>query len=190
MPSSGTLRRLTLVRTDVSEDPSASFIRVTRICELGTTLAATINRRTLRRNTKSHGVTSQKTPSYQYLFLEDVTEMFQQLQLYIHAYCNNIGFNLPWSTSIITEGIRTVQYSHGLQAAGLGSIPGSTRLVSYTPSSPLLEPILSSRYLLLFPRVNSCRSVNLTTHIHVQSRLRKSGLYFRSLMLSCHCLTN
>jgi hypothetical protein len=30
-----------LVRTDVSEEPSASFIRVTRIGELGTTQAAT-----------------------------------------------------------------------------------------------------------------------------------------------------
>jgi hypothetical protein len=38
MASSGTLRRVALVRTDVSEEPSASFIRVTRIGELGTTL--------------------------------------------------------------------------------------------------------------------------------------------------------
>jgi hypothetical protein len=45
------LRRVALVRADVSEEPSASFIRVTRIGELGTTLAATSNRRTLRRNT-------------------------------------------------------------------------------------------------------------------------------------------
>jgi hypothetical protein len=30
-----------LVRTDVSEEPSASFIRVTRIGELGATLAVT-----------------------------------------------------------------------------------------------------------------------------------------------------
>jgi hypothetical protein len=37
------LRRVALVRTDVSEEPSASFIRVTRIGELGTTLAATSN---------------------------------------------------------------------------------------------------------------------------------------------------
>jgi hypothetical protein len=29
------LRRVALVRTDVSEEPSASFIRVTRIGELG-----------------------------------------------------------------------------------------------------------------------------------------------------------
>jgi hypothetical protein len=49
MVSSGTLRRVALVRTDVSEEPGASFIRVTRISELGTTQAATINRHTLRR---------------------------------------------------------------------------------------------------------------------------------------------
>jgi hypothetical protein len=51
MVSSGLLRRVALVRTDVSEDPSASFIRVTKIGELGTTQAATSNRRTLRRTT-------------------------------------------------------------------------------------------------------------------------------------------
>jgi hypothetical protein len=46
------LRRVALVRTNVSEELSASFIRVTRIDELGTTLALTSNRRTLRRNIK------------------------------------------------------------------------------------------------------------------------------------------
>jgi hypothetical protein len=51
MVSSGLLRRVALVRTDVSEEPDASFIRVTKIDELGTTQAATSNRRTLRRNT-------------------------------------------------------------------------------------------------------------------------------------------
>jgi hypothetical protein len=39
------------VRTDVSEELSASIIRVTRIGEPGT-LAVTSNRRTLRRHTK------------------------------------------------------------------------------------------------------------------------------------------
>jgi hypothetical protein len=43
------LRRVALVRTEVSEELSAYFIRVTRIDELGTTLAVTINRRTLQR---------------------------------------------------------------------------------------------------------------------------------------------
>jgi hypothetical protein len=42
------------VRTDVSEELSTSFIRVTRISELGTTLAVTNNQHTLRRNTKSN----------------------------------------------------------------------------------------------------------------------------------------
>jgi hypothetical protein len=49
MVSSWMLRRVALVRTDVSEELSSSFIRVTRICELGTTLAVTNNRCTLRR---------------------------------------------------------------------------------------------------------------------------------------------
>jgi hypothetical protein len=40
------LRRLALVRTDVSEELSASFIRVTRIGELCTTLAVTRYRHT------------------------------------------------------------------------------------------------------------------------------------------------
>jgi hypothetical protein len=45
------LRRVTLVRTDVSEQRIASIIRVTRIGELETTLAVTSNRRALRRST-------------------------------------------------------------------------------------------------------------------------------------------
>jgi hypothetical protein len=52
MPSSGMLRRVALVRTDVSEQLSVSIIRVTRIGELGITLAVTSNRRALRRNAK------------------------------------------------------------------------------------------------------------------------------------------
>jgi hypothetical protein len=47
MVSSGMLRLMAVVRTDVSEELSASFIRVTRIGELGTTLAVTSNRHAL-----------------------------------------------------------------------------------------------------------------------------------------------
>jgi ethanolamine ammonia-lyase large subunit len=47
MESSGILRRVALVRTDISEELSASFIRETRIGELGTTIAVTSNRRRL-----------------------------------------------------------------------------------------------------------------------------------------------
>jgi hypothetical protein len=44
------LRRVALVRTDVSEELSASFVRVTRIGELGMSVV-TSNRRKLPRNT-------------------------------------------------------------------------------------------------------------------------------------------
>jgi hypothetical protein len=43
MASSWMLRRVALVRTDVSEEFSASIIRVIRICKLGTTLALGIS---------------------------------------------------------------------------------------------------------------------------------------------------
>jgi hypothetical protein len=51
MLSPGILRHATLVRTEVLEECIASIIRVTRIGDLGTTLAGTSNRSTLRRNT-------------------------------------------------------------------------------------------------------------------------------------------
>jgi hypothetical protein len=51
MASSVMLRRLALVLTDVSVEFSLSFISLTRIGELETTLDVTSNRLTLRRNT-------------------------------------------------------------------------------------------------------------------------------------------
>jgi hypothetical protein len=47
MPCSGMLRRVALVRTDISEESTASIITLIRIGELGTTLAITSNRSTL-----------------------------------------------------------------------------------------------------------------------------------------------
>jgi hypothetical protein len=43
MPSSGIIPHEALVRTDVSEELNASVIRVSRIDELGTTLAVISN---------------------------------------------------------------------------------------------------------------------------------------------------
>jgi hypothetical protein len=50
------LRRVALLRTDVSEELSSSFIWMTRIGELGTTLAVT--------SRLLDGVTSQNTPFF------------------------------------------------------------------------------------------------------------------------------
>jgi hypothetical protein len=63
MASSVMLRHVALVRTDVSEELSASFIRVARIGELGTTVAVTNKRRTLQRNSKWFLVTASVVPS-------------------------------------------------------------------------------------------------------------------------------
>jgi hypothetical protein len=75
MPSSGMLYRVALVRIDVSEELSASIIRVTRIGELGTKLVATSNRRTLRRKTKSRASYAIVVPSSPIL----VTPMMEEL---------------------------------------------------------------------------------------------------------------
>jgi beta-lactamase superfamily II metal-dependent hydrolase len=50
MPSSGMLRRVSLLKTDVSEELRASVIKVTRTSELGT-LTVTAMRCTVRGNT-------------------------------------------------------------------------------------------------------------------------------------------
>jgi hypothetical protein len=57
MVSSGMLLPVDLVRTDVSEERSDSFMRVTRIGELGTTLTVTSNRRNDSYHTDEGGAT-------------------------------------------------------------------------------------------------------------------------------------
>jgi hypothetical protein len=55
------LRYMALVRTDVSEEHSASIIRVTRIGELGTTLAVTGNRGMLALSSSDTSVLTRAT---------------------------------------------------------------------------------------------------------------------------------
>jgi hypothetical protein len=62
MVSSGVLRRVALVRTEVSEEPIASFIRVIRIGELGT-LAVTIKYFVFLRNVRRLLVAACVVPS-------------------------------------------------------------------------------------------------------------------------------
>jgi hypothetical protein len=88
MVSSGMSRHVALVRTDVSEELSASFIRVTRIGELGATLAVTSNRHTLRRSRLL--VTASVVPSSQILvtLMEEVLSSFETSVLTRATRCN------------------------------------------------------------------------------------------------------
>jgi hypothetical protein len=66
------LRRVALVRTDVSEELSPSIIRVTTIGELGTTLALTIDALceevpSIPKNTNTLGISSQRASVASYI---------------------------------------------------------------------------------------------------------------------------
>jgi hypothetical protein len=68
MSYSGMLHHVALVRTDVSEELSAPFIRVTRIGELGTTLAVTSNTNVFLPRVCQLVVTASIVPSSPILF--------------------------------------------------------------------------------------------------------------------------
>jgi hypothetical protein len=85
MVSSGMLYHVSLVRTDVSEEHSASFIRVTRIGKLWTTLAVTSNRRTLRRK-NWHFMQFKYLTEHSYVHMNVCRSLFCQLVLTV-AFC-------------------------------------------------------------------------------------------------------
>jgi hypothetical protein len=90
MASSGMLRHVTLVITEVSEEHNASFIKVTRIGELGTTPAVTSNRRTLRRNTWR--IIPEYAVLWIYILLEIVKEGMST-EFSLENLCKNPTFN-------------------------------------------------------------------------------------------------
>jgi hypothetical protein len=96
MASSGTLRHVILVRTDVSEEPSTSTITVTRIGELGTTLAVTSNRRMLRRNSKSHIAKMQRSPS-------TILRMIPNAPWYVTNQTLHDDLKVPFIKDVIDE---------------------------------------------------------------------------------------
>jgi hypothetical protein len=85
MVSSGLLRRVALVRTDVSEELGASFIGVTNIGELGTTQAATSNRRTLRRATRRNNPEDTILHSHHRENLKSYKKFYSLLNVLVHT---------------------------------------------------------------------------------------------------------
>jgi hypothetical protein len=77
------LRHVALVRTDILEELSASFIRVARIGELGTTLAVTSNRRMLRRNTMKWYV------NFDLLHLYSQIYQLKEAGYFVHDYLHH-----------------------------------------------------------------------------------------------------
>jgi DNA-binding TFAR19-related protein (PDSD5 family) len=64
MPSSGMLRRVTLVRTDISEELSASIIRVIRIGELGKSVLTRATLRNIPKDVILHSHRRENLKSY------------------------------------------------------------------------------------------------------------------------------
>jgi hypothetical protein len=107
MVSSGMLRRVALVRADVSEELSASFIRVTRIGELGTTLTATSNRRTQRTLVASYrsSGTSVLTRTTRHTIPEDAI-LYSHHRESLKSYITKLVMTAPSYTNLVARSAR------------------------------------------------------------------------------------
>jgi hypothetical protein len=157
MASSGILRRVALVRTNVSKELSTSFIRMTRISELGTTLAVTSTRRTCEVPPKHrflqepHGVTSQKTPFFIVTTVKtsNLTTILTLLNGDIRCVdmCNKL-YTKCTSTkrdgSCRSLGYSTCYYYTSTQSVNFMKISQ----LFYTPTTSMHTILLSDAYLL------------------------------------------
>jgi hypothetical protein len=112
--SSGMLRRVAPVRTDVSEELSASIIRVTRLGELGTTLTLTMNRRRLLALFLVHRFLSplwrwhSVPPKHRFLQeLHGVTSQKAQFFIVIAMKTSNLAHSTSFRVNVIPVKIRT-----------------------------------------------------------------------------------
>jgi hypothetical protein len=103
------LHRVTLVITDVSVELSPFFFRVTRIGEVGTTLAVTRNRRTLRRNTKKYQPVN--GDSFTFLSVDDVLTA-QETPVDLHGLLT--GIDLLFYIDVVCTLQKTAIGSHDL----------------------------------------------------------------------------
>jgi hypothetical protein len=169
------LRRVALVRTDVSEELSASFIRVTRIGELGTTLAVTRNRCRLRRNTKSllTRVTRRNIPEYTILHSHRRENLKSYMSRLSSCQCNCLS---PLHFTIAQE--RSEQF-HELNSIYLKMLP------------PVLTLFLGQTALLLHcnPKLHKPIHCNPKLHkpIHCSPKLHKPIHCNPKLHKPVHC---
>jgi hypothetical protein len=86
MPSSGMLRRVAFVRTDVSVELSASFIRMTRIGDTESVVPSSPIRITLMKQALSSSETSNLTRATRRNITNDAIPHCVELKLYINDF--------------------------------------------------------------------------------------------------------
>jgi hypothetical protein len=91
------LRRVALVRTNISEEFISSIIRVTRFVELGTMLIITSNRHMLRRNTDDAIPHSHRRENLKSYFRSRILHTYEQDCIDISMYLEIIvKKKTPW----------------------------------------------------------------------------------------------